>query len=140
MKPYPSGTGNPDQALFNLVLSSSKIKIQHAFGGLVSRWRFLWKHLYLLSDERLAKTIYACCVLTDICIDQNDANYPESPFQGFEEFTQRGEEITINLSDFPLDQTGARSEDEAEEDEPAEGESVEPTVRPTQSQIDESKR
>lgn len=130
MKPYASGTQNADQALFNLVMSSSRIKIEHAFGGLVSRWRFLWKHLYLLNDQRLAKTIYACCTLTNICIDQNDADYSTSTsLQGFEEFTQRDEEITINLEDITLPVADINA---TESDAPR-------NLRPTQEQINESK-
>lgn len=51
------------------MFSSSRIKIEHAFGELVARWRFLWKHLYMLSTERMAKTILACTALHNICID-----------------------------------------------------------------------
>lgn len=137
MKPYAAGTSDPDQARFNLVLSSSRIKIEHAFGNLVSRWRFLWKHLYMLTDERLAKTIYACCVLSNICINQNDPEYVLSDqFQAFEEFTNRGENIEINLEDIspivndePVDLRGLRG-----------GNGSNNNGWPTQAQIELSKR
>lgn len=134
MKPYAAGTSDPDQARFNLVLSSSRIKIEHAFGYLVSRWWFLWKHLYLLTDERLAKTIYACCALSNICIDQNDPDFElTGDFQGFEELNNRGENTEINLEDIT-----ATADEELNEQDFTDGQQHHRL--PTQAQIRRSKR
>ncbi|KAG2194761.1 hypothetical protein INT47_012063, partial [Mucor saturninus] len=84
-----------EEKIFNATFSSSRIKIEHAFGGLTSRWRFLWKHLYMLSVDRMAKTIVSCCDL-DGSLDfegfveadrrnqfENEVNFePPLPFHG----------------------------------------------------------
>ncbi|KAG2214220.1 hypothetical protein INT45_010706 [Circinella minor] len=67
-----SGSDNPGLKRFNKILSRTRIKIEHAFGSLTMRWRTLWIQLYMLDIPRIAKTIYACCVLHNMCIDGGD--------------------------------------------------------------------
>ncbi|KAG2209282.1 hypothetical protein INT47_005574 [Mucor saturninus] len=61
-----------EENIFNATFSGSRIKIAHAFGGLTSRWRLLWKHLHMLSVDRMARTIVSCCGLHNVCVNQND--------------------------------------------------------------------
>lgn len=91
----------------------------------------------MLNDERLAKTIYACCVLSNICINQNDPEYVLSDeFQGFEEFTNRGENIEVGLDDLP-----SNVNDESEDlEDLSDDDDDQDNVRPTQAQIERSKR
>ncbi|KAG2215747.1 hypothetical protein INT45_005204 [Circinella minor] len=69
---FPRGSANHRQRKFNKILSASRIVIEHAFGGLTTRWRTLWKHLYMVNIERMVLTIIACCVLHNICLRVND--------------------------------------------------------------------
>ncbi|KAG2193042.1 hypothetical protein INT47_009292 [Mucor saturninus] len=61
-----------EENIFNATFSSSRIKIKNACGVLTSRWSFLWKPLYMLSVDRMAKTIVSCCGLHNVCVNQND--------------------------------------------------------------------
>lgn len=63
----------PPQTYYNLVHSRTRQKVEHSFGLLTARWRFLWKHLYMLDIDRMVKTIHACCCLHNICIDMKDS-------------------------------------------------------------------
>lgn len=60
------------QTKFNKIHSSTRQKIENTFALLVMRWRFVFKHLFLKDIDRLARAITACCVLHNLCIDQND--------------------------------------------------------------------
>lgn len=48
------------------------MKIENTFSLLVSRWRFLYRHLYLNDVHRIARAITTCCVLHNICIDNGE--------------------------------------------------------------------
>ena len=65
--------------------------IEHAFGPLVSRWRTLWKHLYMLDVIRMTETIYACCVLHNICLDVGDVQAADEDDNGdrYDDFVER---------------------------------------------------
>ncbi|CAG8785403.1 16061_t:CDS:2 [Cetraspora pellucida] len=52
-------------------LSSMRIIIEQAFGYLKKRWRIL-NGVYCIDLERIVRIIYACCILHNICIDNND--------------------------------------------------------------------
>lgn len=60
------------QRRFNLIHSSTRQKIENSFAWMVMRWRFTFKHLFVKNTERLALVIASCCVLHNLCIDQND--------------------------------------------------------------------
>lgn len=69
------GRGNQlteEQKNYNYVHSSTRIVFENTFSMYVKRWRFAFKHLYLKDIDRLALAITACCVLHNICIDQDD--------------------------------------------------------------------
>ena len=101
MTPFKTPGSDVAKLMYNLVHSRTRQKIEHSFGFLTSRWRFLWKHLYLFDLLRIAKTIYACCVLHNICLDEGDPE--EGPvnleYEGFIEANRRGDdgvEVTVN--------------------------------------------
>ncbi|KAG2201841.1 hypothetical protein INT47_004398 [Mucor saturninus] len=102
-----------EEKIFNEIFSSSHMKIEHAFGGLTSRWRFLWKHLYMLSVDRMAKTIISCCALHNICVNQNDIEEAVLDggldFEGFVEANRRNQyENKVNFElPLPFDGTDA---------------------------------
>lgn len=60
-----------EQQLFNYRLSRARMVVECAFGRLKGRWRCLLKrndtHLH-----KLSLTIAACCILHNICEEQND--------------------------------------------------------------------
>ena len=78
LTPFPQNSTSAFHKQFNTIFSETRGKVEHAFGALVSRWRTLWKHLYMLDEECMARTILACCVLHNICIDANDVEEEES--------------------------------------------------------------
>ncbi|KAG2193018.1 hypothetical protein INT47_012143 [Mucor saturninus] len=84
-----------EEKIYNATFSSSRIKIEHAFGGLTSRWKFLWKHLYMLSVYRMAKTIVSFCGLHNVCVNQNDIEetilHGSLDFEGFVEADRRNQ-------------------------------------------------
>ena len=90
--PFPRGTNDRDQSDFNRIHSSTRIKIEHAFGALTMRWRMMWKHMYMLDVERITKTIYTCCVLHNMCIDDDDimTENEAREYDQFVEQTMRG--------------------------------------------------
>ncbi|XP_020907305.1 protein ANTAGONIST OF LIKE HETEROCHROMATIN PROTEIN 1-like [Exaiptasia diaphana] len=105
IKPYPEGTRDPDEILFNKNLSSARIQVECAFGILKSRWRILQNRF----DSRIAfaiKCTVACAVLHNICIqngddwdeefEHDDANY-QSPGANV---LRDGEDIREKLKDY----------------------------------------
>lgn len=72
MKPYPQARGiTPRQEAFNKSLSSARVVIEQAFGLLKGRWRCLLDKLDE-SVDKVSTTIITCCILHNICLDQND--------------------------------------------------------------------
>ncbi|KAG2197489.1 hypothetical protein INT47_003097 [Mucor saturninus] len=57
---------------FNKIHSSTRMAIERAFGILVSRWRFLSKHIYIKDTGDIVGIITACCILHNLCIEMND--------------------------------------------------------------------
>lgn len=72
MVPFKTPGNDPDLAKYNLVHSKTRQRIEHSFGYLTARLRFLWKHVYLLDMLRISQTIYTCCVLLKICINEDE--------------------------------------------------------------------
>lgn len=78
--PYrDNGHLNDIQINFNTKLSSTRVTIERAFGILKGRFRKL-KYMYLHNTEMIPLLILACCILHNICIDNEDEN-----FDNFEE-------------------------------------------------------
>lgn len=71
MKPYPEGTRDRDEINFNKELSSSRVKVECAFGLLKSRWRILQKRFDSSIDFAIKNAI-ACAVLHNLCIRLGD--------------------------------------------------------------------
>lgn len=70
---------------------------------MTARWRFLWKHVYLLDMLRISQTIYTCCVLHSICISEGevDVNVPvrDNPrFAAFIAADNREDDATVTVS------------------------------------------
>lgn len=67
MKPYPEYMGMPRKhRQFNYHLSKARIVVEHAFGRLKGRWRYLMKRL----DHHLGNVpnvVTTCVVLHNIC-------------------------------------------------------------------------
>ncbi|XP_011699418.1 PREDICTED: putative nuclease HARBI1 [Wasmannia auropunctata] len=82
LTPY-NGQVTPVQANFNKHFCRARIKIENAFGLLKNRFRQLTR-LDMWSVMLMAKFIIACCVLHNLCINENDTldylDYEELPF------------------------------------------------------------
>lgn len=59
------------QRHYNFKLSSTRVAIEQAFGLLKGRFRIL-KYVNIYSTKRIPALILACCVLHNICLQQND--------------------------------------------------------------------
>lgn len=59
-----------DRMRYNYWLSRSRIKIEHAFGSTKSRFRILQD--MDMEPPLAARTITACCILHNYCLDEND--------------------------------------------------------------------
>lgn len=66
-----NGALDQHQRHFNKELSKARVVSEHAFGLTKNRWRILQKRLDDQSD-RVPDTIFACCVLHNICILRGD--------------------------------------------------------------------
>ena len=66
------GNLNAQQKKYNKIHSTTRMKIENTFSLLVSRWRFLYRHLYLNDVHRAARAISTCCVLHNMCIDNGE--------------------------------------------------------------------
>ncbi|KAG2211447.1 hypothetical protein INT45_007036 [Circinella minor] len=111
---FPRSSANRRQKIFNKMHSSSRIVVEHSFGALVSRWRTLWKHLYMINIERMIRTIIACCVLHNICLGINDIEDPatqsDATVRLYEAFVDNGpydvdpegQGIEVSLEPLPL--------------------------------------
>jgi len=71
IKPYPEGTRDPDEILFNKCLSSARVKVECAFGILKGRWRILQKRFDSNIDFAIKCTV-ACAILHNICLENGD--------------------------------------------------------------------
>jgi len=72
MKPYNVGLNlSQEQRNFNRALSSSRSSVERAFGILKARWRCLIKRLDS-NVENIPDIIISCCVLHNICQNNND--------------------------------------------------------------------
>ncbi|KAL0582329.1 hypothetical protein ABG067_007818 [Albugo candida] len=95
-----NGTLNNQQKRFNKVQSSTRQKIENTFSLLVSRWRFLYKHVYLEDVARITDAITTCCVLHNLCIDGGDSleqySNPSRFTQFQEEDNQDGGEFVVS--------------------------------------------
>lgn len=79
LTPYrDNGHLNHTQHNYNTKLSKTRVIIERAFGILKGRFRKL-KYMYLYNTEMIPLIILACCVLHNICIDNED-----EPFDIFE--------------------------------------------------------
>ena len=89
MKPYPEGNRDRDEIKFNKELSSARVKVECAFGLLISRWRIL-QNRFDSGIDFAVKTAIACVVLHNLCIrwgddweeDDNDEGNPCPPNAG----------------------------------------------------------
>lgn len=63
----------PAQTKYNTVHSSTRFPIENCFGLFVARWRFMYKHLYVLDLERMTKVITVCATLHNLCITFGDS-------------------------------------------------------------------
>jgi len=72
MVPYRDyGTLTEKQRFFNKRFCATRVLIENAFGLLKGRFRQLIE-LHLHSVDKISKFIISCCVLHNICIDNND--------------------------------------------------------------------
>jgi len=71
--PYPdNGHLTKNQKIYNFCHSSTRMVIERAFGYLKGRWRSLL-HVLAVNDIKFAPYhIFACCVLHNICLLQDD--------------------------------------------------------------------
>ena len=86
----------PSETKFNTIHSSTRFAIENTFGLLVARFRFMYKHLYVLSEQRMREIIVVCCILHNTCITFGDSkDYLTELLQ------QHGDDIETDTS--PLD-------------------------------------
>jgi len=82
LTPY-SGKLTPVQAHFNSHFCRARVRIENAFGLLKSRFRQLTR-FDMWSVMLMSKFIISCCVLHNLCIEENDIfdyfEYEELPF------------------------------------------------------------
>jgi len=60
------------QSRFNTIHSRTRVVIERAFGMLKGRFRKL-KYIYMYNTEMIPLVIFACCILHNICIENEDA-------------------------------------------------------------------
>lgn len=65
------GDLSPAQRHFNKTFSSSRVRIEQAYGLLKGRFRRL-KYVYMRRTELIPLIVLACCILHNICIDYGD--------------------------------------------------------------------
>lgn len=65
--------------MYNTKLSTTRATIERAFGMLKGRFRKL-KYVYMYNTDMIPLIILACCILHNICINNND-----EPFDGINE-------------------------------------------------------
>ncbi|XP_071582365.1 putative nuclease HARBI1, partial [Temnothorax nylanderi] len=73
--PYrDNGHLNNVQRNYNTKLSSTRITIERAFGMLKGRFRKL-RYVYMFNTEMIPLLVLACCILHNICIDNEDEQF-----------------------------------------------------------------
>lgn len=75
-----NGHLNELQRNFNTKLSQTRVVIERAFGILKGRFRKL-KYVHMYNTEMIPLVILSCCILHNICIDNEDAFNPIDPIQ-----------------------------------------------------------
>ena len=75
MKSYPAQMSNPNDLLYNRVLSKARQMVEQGWGMLLNRFR-CWKTICEWKGPtaviRLTSAIQACMILQNICIDASD--------------------------------------------------------------------
>lgn len=69
IKSYPGPDLPDDKRIFNEQLSSIRVRVEHAFGHLKSRWRVLAKRSDI-HHSFMPTVVAACCVLHNMCEKQ----------------------------------------------------------------------
>lgn len=88
-----TGSITQSETKYNTIHSSTRFAIENTFGLLVARFRFMYKHLYVLSEHRMREIIVVCCILHNICITFGDSEeYLTELLQ------QNGDEIETDTS------------------------------------------
>lgn len=73
MTPYQELDLSPEKAEFNKRHAAARMVVQGALANLKERWQVLKGELWRPDKHRLPRIIYACCLLTNIMIDLEDA-------------------------------------------------------------------
>lgn len=77
LTPYrDNGHLNNIQHNYNTQLSKTRVIIERTFGMLKGRFRKL-KYVYMYNTEMIPLVILACCILHNICIDNEDEPFDE---------------------------------------------------------------
>jgi len=71
------------QRRYNTKLSKTRVVIERAFGTLKGRFRKL-KYIYMYNTEMIPLVILTCCILHNICIDNEDAFINDNEFDEIE--------------------------------------------------------
>lgn len=71
------------QRRFNTKLSKTRVVIERAFGTLKGRFRKL-KYIYMYNTEMIPLVILTCCILHNICIENEDAFIDDDAFDAIE--------------------------------------------------------
>lgn len=91
VKPYPDRGLNAEQVSFNYRQSQARMVVERAFGRLKGRWRCLIKpqdhHITLVSQVTAA-----CCVLHNLCEEQNEEFDEEDNYVEDEDEEEEGGE------------------------------------------------
>ncbi|XP_064462095.1 uncharacterized protein LOC135372408 [Ornithodoros turicata] len=82
LTPYRDyGNLTPQQLNFNLCLSQTRVRIEHAFGLLKNRFRQLLL-LEMWTVPKATQFILACCVLHNLCVDGGDVTIEDETVEG----------------------------------------------------------
>lgn len=79
MTPYQEHDLSPEKAEFNKRHAATRMVVQGALANLKERWQVLNGELWRPDKHRLPRIIYACCLLTNIMIDLEDAERDGMP-------------------------------------------------------------
>ncbi|KAL6614197.1 hypothetical protein ACP70R_036467 [Stipagrostis hirtigluma subsp. patula] len=79
MTPYQEHDLSPGKAEFNKRHAAARLVVQGALTNLKERWQVLKGELWRPDKHRLPRIIYACCLLTNIMIDFEDAQRDGMP-------------------------------------------------------------